>query len=925
MRRIWFGVLALSLLAVVATTLAFGVARRLAPSELRAATELSLSRTFQAPVSVEAAELSMSWFPLAPGAGLQLRAWGIEAWPDASGPALSVARVEAKVDLLSLLFGEVRASSLRLTGARLRLTREPDADGEAQRTPLWTPARIVALATSAVEGAAAERSPENAAERVVRALLPATPGTRRPPRIELLDARLLIVDRTRPKAPTPLELAIDTGRLTPGPAGIRRLEARGRILAPGASPGAFELEARHLLAGPFEVRLELGDADLALARGHLPPETGVQLSGRASGELVARGAARTWSLDTDLALREVRGTLALPGAPATLPIELPSARWRARAELDPDALRIERSSLLTDDGLELTLAGALPFDPSARSELRLGLEASQLAVARVRGWLALAPDGWSWAPRLLRTLGRIEAGRLRDFSITAAGSVAQWRALAAGRSAGVQLALQGRAEAWRLRLGTDRTVEALGGRFRFEPDRLELANWQGRLDGAELPRIEATLNGASRLLGMRGHELVRREYVGPLAGLGPLGDLLVPSSEDAADAGETGQLALEADWLAHPVVLWPLEQAAGRFEPHEESWAVEVERGRWGGVPVRGRVEWHGRNRELALRVEALGPRREAPRTPTALGDREWARGRWELGRHRLGGWSIASSRGSFRALGDAVELTGARLRFEDVGTLSGEGSLVLSHPEMVPIRAALDLEDGAFGGFAGHFLGFEPERASGSFDCRLAFEGWLRRDTPLQTGLMGEVTLRARDGEIQAALPSAPEVVSAKGLLGLFEDVEQGFRFRSIEADLRLAGGLLYTDHLAIDGPDVRLVASGEIDVARPDPELQAVVGLFFLEPVDWMIGKIPLLNDLLLGADKNLFGAYIALEGPWERPDARLIPTKTLVEGPANLLVAGVPRMLWRVVHAMRSTLGALRGRKDEGPAPATTWDPQ
>jgi hypothetical protein len=424
---------------------------------------------------------------------------------------------------------------------------------------------------------------------------------------------------------------------------------------------------------------------------------------------------------------------------------------------------------------------------------------------------------------------------------------------------------------------------------------------------------------------MKGHDLVRREHVGPLAGLAPLAELLVPSADGGPAEGPAAQLGLEADWLAHPVVLWPLEQAAGRFEPQPTGWAVHVDRGRWGGVPVQGRVDWRGDERTLALQVEALGPRGEPPSPPATLGDGEWARGRWELGPHDLGGWRIARSQGAFRALGDAALLTDAQLTFEEVGTLGGEGSLVLSHPEVVTLRASLELRDGAFGGFAGNLLGFEPGRASGQFDCALAFEGWLRRETPLQTGLRGEVTLRARDGEIQAALPSAPAVASAKGILGLFEGARQGFRFRRIEADLRLDGGRLYTDQLAIDGPDLRLVASGEVDVARPDPELQAVVGLFFLEPVDWVIGKIPLLSDLLLGADRNLFSAYIALEGPWERPDARLIPTKTLVEGPGNLLVAGVPRMLWRVVDTMRTTLAAMGGGAGEDPVPAALWDPQ
>ena len=46
-----------------------------------------------------------------------------------------------------------------------------------------------------------------------------------------------------------------------------------------------------------------------------------------------------------------------------------------------------------------------------------------------------------------------------------------------------------------------------------------------------------------------------------------------------------------------------------------------------------------------------------------------------------------------------------------------------------------------------------------------------------------------------------------------------------------------------------------------------------------------------LLLGEDQSLVSAYFTLSGPWQQPEARLIPMKSIASGPAIFVLEGLP----------------------------------
>jgi hypothetical protein len=104
-------------------------------------------------------------------------------------------------------------------------------------------------------------------------------------------------------------------------------------------------------------------------------------------------------------------------------------------------------------------------------------------------------------------------------------------------------------------------------------------------------------------------------------------------------------------------------------------------------------------------------------------------------------------------------------------------------------------------------------------------------------------------------------------------------------------------------------MVATGEMAITEPF-ELEAVMGVFLFPTLDSVIGRVPLLNRVLLGPDENLVNAYFALTGPWREPDARLVPMKSLASGPASFVFEGLPAFVRGGIRRIQAVLPDTAG---------------
>ena len=90
----------------------------------------------------------------------------------------------------------------------------------------------------------------------------------------------------------------------------------------------------------------------------------------------------------------------------------------------------------------------------------------------------------------------------------------------------------------------------------------------------------------------------------------------------------------------------------------------------------------------------------------------------------------------------------------------------------------------------------------------------------------------------------------------------------------------------------------------------MRAEVALFLFRQLDRAIDWIPLLNVLLLGDDQNMVAAYFEVVGPWDDPEARARPMRTLQEGPGEMLIQGIPNI---VKWGVRALGGIFRKRPE------------
>jgi hypothetical protein len=376
------------------------------------------------------------------------------------------------------------------------------------------------------------------------------------------------------------------------------------------------------------------------------------------------------------------------------------------------------------------------------------------------------------------------------------------------------------------------------------------------------------------------------------------------------------RIRVEIEAMDHPVLLWPLEQVAASLTLSRDGFHVDELRGTWAGVPISGEVRFE-RGSERKMRVDLVASPPQAALEPRVAHADGWAQGRFEVDRLVTRIWSHERARGRFRANAARFDFENVEASFFPSGRIRGTASLDFAEPGGVPYRASFVVTDGDVSGLAGQ-LGLPADFATGRIDLAGSFEGRLAPGAHGSQGLTGLLSVRAREGVIRRVLPAVTALALASSSFNPFTGREQ-IRYDRADAVLEFADGSMQTNAFSIDGPDLRVFASGSLSLASPTHEVDAHVVLFLFRQIDNVIGKIPVLNLLLLGTNQNLLAAYYDLTGPWADPDAELVPLRSFNTGPANLVLEGVPFLLRKSLQA----IGALDA--DAGAAPARPFSPE
>jgi hypothetical protein len=134
--------------------------------------------------------------------------------------------------------------------------------------------------------------------------------------------------------------------------------------------------------------------------------------------------------------------------------------------------------------------------------------------------------------------------------------------------------------------------------------------------------------------------------------------------------------------------------------------------------------------------------------------------------------------------------------------------------------------------------------------------------------------------------------------------DPSEVIRYQNLETVLEFNDGKMHTEAFSLDGPELGVLASGDVELMSADKPVDAKVAVFLYPKLDRVLGKIPILNLLLLGTDANLVAAYFHVKGPWGDPEVRqiLLPASA---GPTSVVLQGVPLFVKRGLKALGSLI--------------------
>ncbi len=891
MRRSLIGIL----LAIVLLAAAGGwwaLERWLSPENLRAMAEGYLEAVTRAPVEVGRVHLAV-------GVGVQLEGEDVRLWPHADGSALVLERVAVGVEPLSLLTGKLKLRRMRLEGAVLEVIRDEDGRFRAPfgfldpSEPAESPHPEELL------------QPLIAIENSVRFLL-ARPYLAHA--LEVSRAQVHWIER-RDRKPRSFSLAIDEGDLR-----HRRLRGdavlglRGTLSDPAGARVQVHWKGQRERGGEVETALEFSGLSLSEIEPYVRAiRPDAELAGRVQGalrfEAPAPGHGR---LEVDLAFEGLEAGIMDASAFAWRPLRADRLDAAAVLAISPQSVGLE-SARVESGELRLEAAGTLerPLRPASLADLELTFV--DLDIQEIRALLDWLPH--TRADDFETFVAPVRSGRLRSFTARGGAALSDWQEFFAGRRPIVAMGLGAEADFAEvvLQVGDGERIEELSGRATWSPDRVELSAARALLGGEPLPSLDFAFEGVSHLLETPPERRGLRSGARPLPGAPTLWRILTGDAREGGEPAPPIELQLEVERLDHPVFLWPLENLRVAARSDSGGIRMQVESGSWAGVPILGSADWIPEpepRARVALRASAPDPDQAGVR-----GGDAWARGRFRMGPVAHPRWRHESATGSFRAANGTLRLRDLDVALAPAGRLTGSLRLDLSQSAAVPLQLSVALAGGDLDAWIRQ-LKPDVEVASGRLDAWCSLEGTLTPGRSPFSDLTGLLEISASEGRIRRSLPPIVSIALASGGLNPFAE-RDSIRYRSGRTLLEFRNGSLFTDDLSIDGPDLRVEASGQVQLVEADHRLEAEVALFLFRQIDRAVGSIPVINVLLLGPDQNLLVAYFQVRGPWGDPQSRIVPFKSLAAGPASLVLQGVPRIVQRGARALGWSRDGARRR--------------
>jgi hypothetical protein len=165
-------------------------------------------------------------------------------------------------------------------------------------------------------------------------------------------------------------------------------------------------------------------------------------------------------------------------------------------------------------------------------------------------------------------------------------------------------------------------------------------------------------------------------------------------------------------------------------------------------------------------------------------------------------------------------------------------------------------------------------------FDGDMWAEG---REDPLREASQGTLVFVSKDGRIErwTLLSQLFSALNVIGLIqGKFPDfTQEGFPYDQFIITGELRNGYIYLKEAVIDGPAMKIVGQGKIDLVKGEADL--VVLLAPLRTIDTIMHHIPIIGKIITGKNGVFISVPFSVKGALEDPKVMLLPPEAVGSG--------------------------------------------
>jgi hypothetical protein len=658
------------------------------------------------------------------------------------------------------------------------------------------------------------------------------------------------------------------------------------------------------------------ESDQASARGTFAdldlaavPQKGVAAKGRASGSFAVEFGYEERDVDADVALEVAKlaltvPTLAQPLAPAT-------ARFAGRATWKRGALELALRELALDD---LVASGTLRFDSGT--------------PGRIAADLALAPFEPGRRDRLnpLTVLGarfdtwrqvaeRIEAGVVENARV-------RIDVPRVGAEAALSFDTPVSSEAFRVELSArdgiyvpnpEQRLEHISGALLLDGNRMEIEKLRLESNGEPLPEIALRVDGMHRLVNLPDDEdEVEGGPGGDLVGLAAVRAALAEDEDPNEPPREPPDVAFTDLAVRHPALILPLREASGRLRFSGGGFTAENVRGVLGGAPATLELRFQPAQETLAIDIRYLdgvapGTQRTGP---------VWLEGKIALPALEVADLPLQNVRAE-------VIAEGTEVRFPEIladltgGSGHGSGRVSLGEAERAPYAFQWKMRAFDIAPHVVHY-GLPPNSVTGIAQSTGRVEGVMRAGGDFATEGFVDMGLSLQKGSIDrlpglVAIARLPSLSGVSGLLG------KPLPYNSLIVDLKLEKGRLSISEGKLLGPQLRILAEGEMDLNTRRKQTDLVVALLFLKTLDSVLSSLPIVRNVVLGKNENLLALYVRIQGPHD--DLSVTP---LAPETVRNVVGFASESVMKGVRALGRLIPIGRDRDADGEPPEAPPSP-